>query len=323
MQGTEQVKIYWEKQDSDLLCAVHALNSLMQYPCWDSVSLASLAREIDSEEQLILKEHIDRSQNVSESGYYSIQVITRALSSKGLEMNYFNLSNSPTEEQAFVCNFRSHWISLRKIKGDWYNLNSLSEGPEWIGELYLSAMIYQIKSEGYTIFSIRGTFPDIQYYGALYPYQKLVPVNLIKFNRNTNNREQEDKELNDAIAMSLNEAGDDDELNKAIALSLNIDIGIENSHKSLEKYAQIVVNEYTGPDTFVIRLKCLDGKIISKPFLPGCKFEEVAGWAASQIKQDVRLVSSFPRKIYSELDATIKELGLDSSNNLLIAEKVL
>ena len=32
MQITEE-KVYWERQEIDLLCAVHAINSLLQYPC--------------------------------------------------------------------------------------------------------------------------------------------------------------------------------------------------------------------------------------------------------------------------------------------------
>ena len=32
--------VYWERQESDLLCAVHALNSLLQGPYFDAGSLA-------------------------------------------------------------------------------------------------------------------------------------------------------------------------------------------------------------------------------------------------------------------------------------------
>ena len=33
MNSFTEEKIYWERQESDLLCAVHALNSLVQHPC--------------------------------------------------------------------------------------------------------------------------------------------------------------------------------------------------------------------------------------------------------------------------------------------------
>jgi ataxin-3 len=51
------MEVYWEVQDSDQLCAVHAINSLLQGPYWDAVTLASIAFELDqAEAQLYRRE---------------------------------------------------------------------------------------------------------------------------------------------------------------------------------------------------------------------------------------------------------------------------
>lgn len=44
------MEVYWEVQDSDELCAVHAVNSLLQGPYFDAVSLANIAFELDQAE---------------------------------------------------------------------------------------------------------------------------------------------------------------------------------------------------------------------------------------------------------------------------------
>jgi hypothetical protein len=41
------------------------------------------------------------------------------------------------KEEAFICNHSSHWLTLRKIHGSWWNLNSLLKEPAWISDLYL------------------------------------------------------------------------------------------------------------------------------------------------------------------------------------------
>jgi len=57
----------------------------------------------------------------------------------------------------FVCNLASHWFTIRKIGGYWWNLNSLlKNGPEFVGEFYLSAFLETLIQEGYSIFVVRG-----------------------------------------------------------------------------------------------------------------------------------------------------------------------
>ncbi|XP_072031902.1 ataxin-3-like isoform X2 [Amphiura filiformis] len=103
---------------------------------------------------------------MDDSGYFSVQVISKALRVWGLELIPFGSSDAiaatihPEKESAFICNFKDHWLTIRKLGYQWFNLNSLLTGPELISDTYLSMFITQLQREGYSIFVIRGKLPD-------------------------------------------------------------------------------------------------------------------------------------------------------------------
>uniref|UniRef100_A0A2K5YLS2 ubiquitinyl hydrolase 1 n=1 Tax=Mandrillus leucophaeus TaxID=9568 RepID=A0A2K5YLS2_MANLE len=78
------------------------------------------------------------SGNVDDSGFFSIQVISNALKVWGLELILFNspeyqrLRINPINERSFICNYKEHWFTVRKLGKQWFNLNSLLTGPELI-----------------------------------------------------------------------------------------------------------------------------------------------------------------------------------------------
>jgi len=47
MQKLQPKKIYWEKQGVDMLCGVHTINSLLQGPFFNEITLANIALELD------------------------------------------------------------------------------------------------------------------------------------------------------------------------------------------------------------------------------------------------------------------------------------
>ena len=49
---------------------------------------------------------------------------------------------------AFICNYQSHWITIRKLGHQWFNLNSLLTFPELISDLHLSMYLTQLSLEG-------------------------------------------------------------------------------------------------------------------------------------------------------------------------------
>uniref|UniRef100_A0A8C6WIS9 ubiquitinyl hydrolase 1 n=1 Tax=Neogobius melanostomus TaxID=47308 RepID=A0A8C6WIS9_9GOBI len=108
------------------------------------------------------------SGNMDDSGFFSIQVISNALRVWGLELILFNsreyqsLMLNPITEKAFICNYKEHWFTIRKLGQQWFNLNSLLTGPELISDTYLALFLAQLQQEGYSIFVIRGNLPECE-----------------------------------------------------------------------------------------------------------------------------------------------------------------
>lgn len=63
-------------------------------------------------------------------------------------------------ERAFICNYKEHWFTVRKLGNQWFNLNSLLTGPELISDTYLALFLAQLQQEGYSIFVVRGDLPE-------------------------------------------------------------------------------------------------------------------------------------------------------------------
>ena len=110
------------------------------------------------------------SSNVANDGNFSIQVIQRALEQFGkikcipiLQEDVANSIKDYCDEEAYICNSKDHWLTIRKIHGVWYNLNSTNwmppggSGPQIIGNFYLGAFLDSIQNSGFTIFVIRHT----------------------------------------------------------------------------------------------------------------------------------------------------------------------
>lgn len=61
--------------------------------------------------------------------------------------------------QAYVCNYKEHWFTLRKIGHQWFNLNSVQSKPSFVTETYLSLYLKQLQQEGriseFIFFSIK------------------------------------------------------------------------------------------------------------------------------------------------------------------------
>jgi len=66
--------VYFEKQGTDMMCGLHAINALMQGPVFDEVTLGFYAQKLDEKERALLGGELgtDKSQNVAMDGNYSI-----------------------------------------------------------------------------------------------------------------------------------------------------------------------------------------------------------------------------------------------------------
>eukprot|EP01083_Nonionella_stella_P006293 18311_1 len=191
----QPLQIYHEHQSSQL-CARHCLNNLLQGPYFTEFDLSKIALDLDKEEQALLAQDGDsglvewlkqnkQSQNVSDDGNFSIQVLRRALDNLSLKIYHFGhkdvsgAQQHPEHEQGFICNLQAHWFAIRRIGGQWYNLNSLSGLPETkakpttISNFYLSAFLSSLTNDGYSIFVVRSdNWPHLHSYD---PQQLLPP----------------------------------------------------------------------------------------------------------------------------------------------------
>ncbi|KOC67402.1 Ataxin-3, partial [Habropoda laboriosa] len=166
-------------QQEGFLCAQHCLNALLQGPYFNAVDLAIFGQQMDEEERLRMAESgVDSedyklfleqpSGNMDDSGYFSVQVISSALKVWGLELIPYNSTesaaimaqNDPLQMKAYICNYKGHWFTIRKIGRQWFNLNSVLNGPELISDTYLSMYLAQLLQEGYSIFIVIGTLPQ-------------------------------------------------------------------------------------------------------------------------------------------------------------------
>lgn len=169
--------ILHERQEG-FLCAQHCLNALLQGSYFTPVDLASLGQRMDDEERIRMAECGEESEeykkfikqpsgNMDDSGFFSVQVISSALEVWGLELVPYSSSDpiavaartNPEEMQAFICNFKQHWITIRKLGNQWFNLNSLLTGPELLSNTYLAMFLAQLRNDGYSIFIVIGNLP--------------------------------------------------------------------------------------------------------------------------------------------------------------------
>lgn len=141
--------------------------------------MSKLAQDLDDEERIRMSENgLDSheyrdfisqpSGNMDDTGYFSIQVISRALATFGLELIPLNSTderalrarNDPTTVQGFIFNMENHWFCVRRFHNHWFDLNSLLNKPRYMSSLYLTEYLRQMKDDGYSIFIVSGIFPD-------------------------------------------------------------------------------------------------------------------------------------------------------------------
>ncbi|VDK85242.1 unnamed protein product [Litomosoides sigmodontis] len=156
-------RIFLQQEAS--LCAQHAVNMLLQGSYFTAVDLAEIASDIDSREGSVLNEQNVMSQNVDDSGFFSLQVISEALKVFNLELIPLNspraaaYRDDPTLGQAYICNLSEHWFAVRRLGFQWFTLNSLLPTPKLISDTYLNLFFAQLINEGYSIFVVEGVLP--------------------------------------------------------------------------------------------------------------------------------------------------------------------
>ncbi|EOA25617.1 hypothetical protein CARUB_v10018965mg [Capsella rubella] len=169
--------LYHEVQESNL-CAVHCVNTVLQGPFFSEFDLAAVAADLDGKERQVMLEGAavggfssgdffsEESHNVSLGGDFSIQVLQKALEVWDLQVIPLNCPDAepaqidPELEGAFICHLHDHWFCIRKVNGEWYNFDSLLAAPQHLSKFYLSAFLDSLKGSGWSIFIVKGNFPQ-------------------------------------------------------------------------------------------------------------------------------------------------------------------
>ena len=151
--------IYHEKQLS-LLCGVHALNNLLQGPLFGAGDLAEIAHWLDAKESALVGNFHERASPRVDplTGDFSIEVLTTALDKHGIrllnadhELVAEQVGSSPHEEEAFLCHQGAHWLTLRKLAGLWWDLNSQLDRPRLIDEASLTRHLAELRIAGHVV----------------------------------------------------------------------------------------------------------------------------------------------------------------------------
>lgn len=156
--------IYHEKQIGSL-CAVHALNNLLQGPIFDELALGEVSQQLDREEaRLMGGQNMDYG-NARADGFFNVQVIKVCLERMGYTLEPLTgetgksaLQNT-ANERGYICNKREHWFALRRLGREWFDLNSCIKTPQHYTDADLRGHISDAMREGYQVFVVRGDFP--------------------------------------------------------------------------------------------------------------------------------------------------------------------
>jgi len=369
--------IYHEKQDS-ALCAVHTLNNLLQGQYYSAVDLMNIAQELDAKEKVLMQElgndtnefrkyMSEESGNVGVDGNFSVEVIKKALIVFNLISTPLNhpemkeASLQPQRENGFICNLSNHWFPIRNLNGKFWDLNSLHKQPVYLSEIYLGAFLKQLQVEGYTIYVVRGSFPEI--------YRENDNRNWVLAPTGTNNRQNnnnnEEDDLAKAIAASLGDKNknnnsssnkqpespwgsnlhslkslndpivvdsgfgddDDDDLARAIALSRTT-AEEERETKRRKPNPSDVPDEPLTTETELtnIMVRLPTGKKVGRRFRQSNKLEDVFNWifVASQIdlfENSKYQLISSDHKPLTQKQSTLAELNC-KGNTLLILDLI-
>ncbi|KAF8161112.1 Josephin-domain-containing protein [Crassisporium funariophilum] len=172
--------IYHEKQQpGSMLCAQHALNSLLQGNYFTAPDLSDIARSLDALEESYDNNNTGSSStNMDDTGFFSVQVLDNALRVWGLNLTRWRSEDMrpyqehPQAQLGFILNLEQHWFTLRRFgnasanideddgNGHWFNLNSFFQEPEWVGRLYLGMVLQQAEVEGYSVFAVTQADPE-------------------------------------------------------------------------------------------------------------------------------------------------------------------
>eukprot|EP01105_Mastigella_eilhardi_P003954 TRINITY_DN15201_c0_g1_i1.p1 TRINITY_DN15201_c0_g1~~TRINITY_DN15201_c0_g1_i1.p1 ORF type:complete len:274 (+),score=93.20 TRINITY_DN15201_c0_g1_i1:107-823(+) len=158
----QQRGVFFERQRLQL-CAVHAVNNLLQGAHFDKDSFDGISVQLFEAAQT--REFFNPHRSSLGLGFYDVNVIFQALASKGYEVQWFDsregveglvgelarddllglIVNVPS--LSCLCRKTRHWIAMRQLPADggttrWFLLDSKQSGPRDVGATAAQMVAY-------------------------------------------------------------------------------------------------------------------------------------------------------------------------------------
>jgi len=320
--------IYFEKQESDRLCGLHCINSLLQGPFFTISDFSEMAMELDSNERKIISTRQSTNENVDLDGNYNIQVLSMALNRFNSVMTPFKASKiisfleKGEKVEGLIFNSSTHWYSIRLINGEWFDLNSSNSQPKIISEFMLHAFIQGSEDVGYTNFIIMNLppLPDEEFYIDLLKYQLLFSYDQLKgkakgkVNEKVNEKEKKEESkfkgkgvmIGNEQVYNKNKGFDYDDEDMIEAMKISLDIYVNDLIKNLP-YEPLPNDEFA----YDITIRVEDYQL-NRIFPSSSRIIDIKNFVKSKIRtfNDVELSEAFPKRVFYNDMSTIKDEGL-------------
>jgi Ataxin-3 len=320
MSGSFASLVYHERQGANRMCALHCLNTLLQSPIFSEYDLNKFAEEVDKQERMLLGKSTGEQSDYS-SGYYSINVMERALLTKGMfeivNVNRSDIRNtvlaneiSINKEQGFIFNLRDHWFTVRQLHGYWFNLDSLKPNPLLMATSELLGFIKSTITQGYSVFCIRGNKPlpiPVRSSNNKASNQQLfTPMEIAKFTTGSNS-------LPAPIQSSLNYMARGEKL-KETGTKAASDLG--------SQVLAVLGEEPSGEETCNFMVRMADGKRETRRFhLVANKLDDLYTWVLIISPNSKSLFRAGPpRKLIERGNSSLELAEFEKGQEMLIVQ---
>ena len=149
-------------------CALHTLNALLQGPVYDSAALTELALSIGGKFELAHRWPL--------VGNWDVNVMMLALQQRGLDVRWWDRRSAICELRSLaedpacvglICNEPGswlfglvpsrHWLAIRRVRGEWYDLDSRLPRPAKLGADALFSRLQRLLGDeaGQVLLAIR------------------------------------------------------------------------------------------------------------------------------------------------------------------------
>ena len=158
--------LYHEKQIPNL-CGLHAVNNLLQGRVFTRDEFDRVAQQLDQQERSMGMTFAPGEGNYRGDGFYNVTVLQKGLQSRGFQMDGVVSSDWKKDaekhmhEDGFIFNKEEHWFCYRRIHEEWFMINSTQFRPVHFHGRELGSAVNFAVSDGYGVYSVRGTFPPV------------------------------------------------------------------------------------------------------------------------------------------------------------------